>query len=109
VPFEAYSTWTNNCKEGVSISNVIKCPLAKYKKLSRYRYAGDKEERMHSSYSFLTSALDGVSGQRHALAPVTHWIGGWVVWTYMLLEKLFLLLGIKPRLPGCAVCSQTLY
>jgi hypothetical protein len=42
--------------------------------------------RGDSSYSFLTSELDGVSGQRHALAalyprertPGTHWIGGWV-------------------------------
>jgi len=45
-----------------------------------------KGEMMYSS-SFLTSALDGVSGQRHALAalypwgkdpPSTRWIGGWV-------------------------------
>jgi hypothetical protein len=41
---------------------------------------------MYSSYSFLTSALDGVSGQRQApavvyprgKAPSTHWTGGWV-------------------------------
>jgi hypothetical protein len=41
---------------------------------------------IYSSYSFLTLALDGVSGQRHALAvlypwertPGTHWIRGWV-------------------------------
>jgi hypothetical protein len=40
----------------------------------------------YSSYSFLTSALDGVSGQRHAPAvlcpgertPGTHCTGGWV-------------------------------
>jgi hypothetical protein len=40
----------------------------------------------YSFYSFLTSALDGVSGQLHATAalypremtPVTHWVGGWV-------------------------------
>jgi hypothetical protein len=39
-----------------------------------------------SSYSFLTSALDGECGQRHALTtlyhpertPCIHWIGGWV-------------------------------
>jgi hypothetical protein len=50
------------------------------------RHAGDKRERKYSSYSFLTSALDGVSGQRHAPAaiysrertPDTHWTGGWV-------------------------------
>jgi hypothetical protein len=41
---------------------------------------------MYSSYSFMTSALDGISGQRHAPAklyhrdrtPGTHWTGGWV-------------------------------
>jgi hypothetical protein len=40
----------------------------------------------YSSYSFTTSAVDGVSGQRHALAvlyprertPCTHCTGGWV-------------------------------
>jgi hypothetical protein len=31
-----------------------------------YLYAGDKGERKYSSYSFMTWALDGVSGQRHA-------------------------------------------
>jgi hypothetical protein len=50
-----------------------------------WRYMGD---RRYSSYSYLTSALDGgVSGQRHAPAalyppgertPGTHWTGGWV-------------------------------
>jgi hypothetical protein len=43
-------------------------------------------ERRYSSYSFSTSALDGVSGQRHAPAalypqvrtPGTHCTGGWV-------------------------------
>jgi hypothetical protein len=42
--------------------------------------------RRYSSYSFLTSALDGVSGQHHApvlfypreRTPGTHWTGGWV-------------------------------
>jgi hypothetical protein len=42
---------------------------------------------MYSSYSYLTSALDGVSGQHHAarprftpreMIPGTHWTGGWV-------------------------------
>jgi hypothetical protein len=40
----------------------------------------------YSSYSFLTSALVGVSGQNHAPAGInlqgkdsgTHWMGGWV-------------------------------
>jgi hypothetical protein len=38
-------------------------------------------KRMYSSYSFSTSALDGVSGQRHAPGkgpPGTHCTGGWV-------------------------------
>jgi hypothetical protein len=43
-------------------------------------------ERLYSSYSFLTSILYGMSGQRHALIarspwgkdPGTHCIGGWV-------------------------------
>jgi hypothetical protein len=55
-------------------------------KLSRYHHVGSKGERKTSSCSFLISALDGVSGQRHAPAvlypreriPVSHWIGGWV-------------------------------
>jgi hypothetical protein len=29
------------------------------------RHAGAKQDRKYSSYSLLTSALDGVSGQRH--------------------------------------------
>jgi hypothetical protein len=39
-------------------------------KLFSYRLAGDKEESRYSSYSFFTSALDGVSGQRHAPAAL---------------------------------------
>jgi hypothetical protein len=43
-------------------------------------------ERIYSSYSFSTLALDGVSGQRHAPAALyprertsgTHCTGGWV-------------------------------
>jgi hypothetical protein len=58
--------------------------IVKQEKLSLYRHEGDKGERKYSSYSFLTSALDGVSGQRHAPAsiyprkttPSTHLIGG---------------------------------
>jgi hypothetical protein len=34
------------------------------------RHAGAWRERRYSSYSFLTSALDGVSGQRHAPAAL---------------------------------------
>jgi hypothetical protein len=45
------------------------------------RHEDASGERKYSSYSFLTSALDRVSDQRHArlLFPsVTRWIGGWV-------------------------------
>jgi hypothetical protein len=50
------------------------------------RHGGVWGERRYSSYSFTTSAVDGVSGQRHASAvlcpgertPGTHCTGGWV-------------------------------
>jgi hypothetical protein len=62
--------------------------------------------RKHSSYSFLTSALEGVSGQRHARAelcspgkdppvPIVQ-EPGWVselVWTQRLEEKSFAFAG----------------
>jgi hypothetical protein len=56
--------------------------LKKKAKLSRYRHADAKGERKYSSHSFLTSALDGESGQLHDPAalnptertPSTHWI-----------------------------------
>jgi hypothetical protein len=38
--------------------------------LFRYLHAGTKEEKQYSSYSFVTSALDGVSGQRHGPAAL---------------------------------------
>jgi hypothetical protein len=42
------------------LSQSFRPTYLKYKvKQSRYRYAGDKGERKYSSYSFLTSALDG--------------------------------------------------
>jgi hypothetical protein len=55
-------------------------------KSSRYSHADDKRERNYSSYSFLTSALEGVSDQRRAPVPFTpgertpgtHCIRGWV-------------------------------
>jgi hypothetical protein len=55
-------------------------------KLSLYDYAGANGERIYSSYSFLTSALDGMSGQLDApntlypreKTPGTHCIGCWV-------------------------------
>jgi hypothetical protein len=72
------------------------------KKVSRYHHAGNKWVRIYSSYSFLTLALVGVSGQRHALAvlyprgkdppvPIVQ-EAGWApepVWTQRLEEKSF--------------------
>jgi hypothetical protein len=66
---------------------------------SRYRHVGDKRERKCNSYSFLTSALDVVSGQCHAPAalylretipvPIGQEIGwaSWLVWSQRLEEK----------------------
>jgi hypothetical protein len=69
-----------------------------------------KGERKHSSYSYMTSALDRVSGQHHAPAalyprgkkPSTHWIGGWVgpradLDTEARRKILLPLLGIEPQ------------
>jgi hypothetical protein len=56
------------------LGNGIRCPAT--------RHEGAWGERRYSSYSFSTSALDGVSGQRHAPAALylrgkDPWIGGW--------------------------------
>jgi hypothetical protein len=54
--------------EEIAIQKAKRCANTnprRMNKLSRYRHTGDKGERTYSSYSFLTSALDGVSGQRH--------------------------------------------
>jgi hypothetical protein len=88
-------------------------------KLSHYRHECAKEERKYSSYSFLTSALDGgkwspshpsraVPTQR---APDTHSIGGWVglragLGTEARGKILCLCRGSNPGRPAC---SQTLY
>jgi hypothetical protein len=79
-----YPTRKNSWEHCIRITPTNDC--RRKVKLSRYRHAGDKGERRHSSYSFLTSAVDGVSAQRHAQAaiypleitPGTHSIGGWV-------------------------------
>jgi hypothetical protein len=76
-------------------------------------------ERRYSSYSFMTSALDGVSGQRHessalytqGRAPGTHWAGGWLglrsgLDTEARRKILCLFLGSNPGHPAY---SQTLY
>jgi hypothetical protein len=66
-----------------------------YLNLSHYRHASDKGERKYSCYSFLISALGGVSGQRHAQAALyprgkDPEGAGWasdLVWTQRLEEK----------------------
>jgi hypothetical protein len=75
----------------------------------------------YSSFSFLTSALDGVSGQRHAPAALYPGKGppvrivqeaGWAtepVWTQRLQEKFLASDGIEPRSLGRPVRSHTLY
>jgi hypothetical protein len=41
-------------------------------KLSRYRHAGIEGKRMYSSFSFLTFAVDGVSGKSHSFVALYH-------------------------------------
>jgi hypothetical protein len=76
-----------------------------------------KETKEYNSFS--TSALDGVSGERHAPAalypyertPGTHWIGGWVSLRAGLdtdARGKILCLCQGPN-PGCPVHGQTLY
>jgi hypothetical protein len=58
----------------------------KSKAVSLHAMVAPGGERRYSSYSFLTTTLDGVSGQRHApaalcpgeMTPDTHYTGGWV-------------------------------
>jgi hypothetical protein len=58
----------------------------KGKAVPQHTYGGTEEEGKYSSYSFMTSALDRVSGQRHDPAVFTpgerthgnHFAGGWV-------------------------------
>jgi hypothetical protein len=89
------------------------------KHTNHYTTKATQWERRYSSYSFLTSELDGVSGQRHAPAelcpgkgsPGTHWIGGWVGPRVGLdteaRGKILCLCGESN--PGSKVCSQKLY
>jgi hypothetical protein len=79
-------------------------------------------ERTCISYSFLTSVLDGVSGERHTPAalypqektPVTHWTGGWVgpragLDTDARGKILLPLPGIEAGSPGHPVRGRKLY
>jgi hypothetical protein len=88
-------------------------------KLSRYRHVRAKGERIYSCYSFLTSALDGVSGQRQAPPALhprnrtlgTHWIGGWMGLRADLDTETAgtILCLCRGSSPGRPVCSQTLH
>jgi hypothetical protein len=81
--------------------------------------AGAEGEIRYSSYSFLASALDGVSGQRHARphfipgerTPGTHWTEGWVGLRAGpetdAREKIICL--CRGSNTGRPVCSQTIY
>jgi hypothetical protein len=96
--------------------------LRKTKAVPQHTYGGAWGERSYSSYSFTTSAIDGVSGQRHAPAalysrvrtPGIRWGGGWMGLRAGLDTEgrgkiLFLLPGIELRSSGLPVRSKTLY
>jgi hypothetical protein len=51
-------------------TRILLTTITKNLNLSRYTPWGCMAERRYSSYSFLTSALDGVSGQRKAAAEL---------------------------------------
>jgi hypothetical protein len=81
-----------------------------------------KGDRRYSSYSFMTSSLDGVSGQRQAPASIysrertlgTHCTGSLVspragLDTEVRGKILLPLPEIEPRMSGRPVRSQTLY
>jgi hypothetical protein len=82
-------------------------------KLLSYRHAGANGERRCSSYSVLTSTLDGVSGQHQAPAALyprgkypRYPLDRRLVWTQRLEEKSLFCQGWNPGRP---VCCQTLY
>jgi hypothetical protein len=81
---------TGRFLEDVVVPNVVNqltwIPHQQKQSSPATRHGGAWGERRYSSYSFLSSALDGVSGKRHAQAalchgertPSTHSTGGWV-------------------------------
>jgi hypothetical protein len=50
------------------------CMFGKIERCPAARHAGPNEEREYSSYSFLTSALDEVSGLHHTPAVLYLWV-----------------------------------
>jgi hypothetical protein len=101
---------------------VIACLKVKKLKQSHCTPVKAQGERRYSSYSFMTSVLDEVSGHGHTATalyarkriPGTHWAGGWVdprasQDTEVRGKTLSPLPGIEPRFSGSPVCSQTLH
>jgi hypothetical protein len=91
-------------------------------KQSHYTQLKCRRERRYSSYSFITSALDGgewsASRPGRALTPgkgppvPIGQEAGWApepVWTQRLEAKSFVPSGIEPRSPGLPTRCQTLY
>jgi hypothetical protein len=83
------------------------------------RHKGVKGGRRCSSYSLLTSKLDGVSGQRHAPAalylrgkdiryPLNRSLGGSQIWSGHRGKRKILCI-CQGSNPGRPVCSQTLH
>jgi hypothetical protein len=63
----SFSTWNLH---SVRCSNNITREKKSKVKLSCYRHVDIKGEKTYSSYSLLTTTLDGVSGQCHAPAAL---------------------------------------
>jgi hypothetical protein len=113
---QMWSPCQENIRRGI---NYFHYTLVYKVKLSRYRHAGAKWERRHSSYSFITSTLDRMSCQRHALAALyprvktlaIHWIGIWVGLRAGLDTgaRGKILFPFQVTNPGRPVGSQTLY
>jgi hypothetical protein len=114
------SIWLQGCTSHKTL-NIIYL-IHTFKEAKQSRHDGPWGERKYSTYSFLTSALDGgewsASRRSRALppgkwppVPIVH-EAGWApepVWTQRLEEKSFPLSGIEPRSPSRLVRSQTLY
>jgi hypothetical protein len=101
-----YTAWANPAPKIIAVGKNVK-------QSHNTPMEAQGDEMMCSSYSFTTSALDGVSVQRHAPAAlysrgkdlITHWTGGWVgpragLDTEARGDIPLPLPGIEPRSPG---------
>jgi hypothetical protein len=115
--FNNINCWVVTAQYVIAFEQICKCKV-KNVPLPPCRHQG---ERRYSSYSFLASALDGVSGQRHTPAglyprrkdpwyPLNRRLGRPQTWSghrgYR--KDLSPLPGIESRSPDRPVCSQTL-